>query len=675
MRLITKNGELDLPLDFTFEIEKTSTFFSSDGEQSIPVTLPATPRNLSALGQPLRLAGSRSALTRVDAVLHAGVIQRAGQLIISGASRDGITASLAINESDFYSKFSEVSIRELFSEHVRSEYTSASSWVDYFNGIIAGTTEDDEITLMPVLVEKNDITYLVLNDPDPSSGTTPQKLKWMERTISVGGSSEKVPDGYGVTPFIFLRAFISLMFSKMGFTVRSSMFDDDFFKEVVLLNNCADTICGGTLNYADIVPSCTVGEFLELLENKFNVYAFVSSETNVVDLASMDVKVTGVPDIDMSGQLDMNGEFKVDFGEREEIVTSSDTSLEGAEPPEENLATMARKYPVITSLDETAFRQDSRHYSTMLRLATGEYYRTETVVETGEYRVTRIGTNYFRHERNVDGKTREVTAGDIIPPMVIYNRSGEWNDLLLAPYIGARKHRHTSFNNEAMDEDQDVLFAFDAGLAVVDSFRTPSYRLATTQSYNNVGNKWHDGDLTPESLFERFFKDFGNLLLNCTTTLTAKVDLTPAQIQTFNMGRLKMLDGVLLLPKTINYTVGADIRCGESSFLVLKKHSDDIEESEIQFSRQYYTWEFTSSIDEDYDDLEEHYAIVEHTWLEDSGGDKEYIYLDPPTSEGVKAYFFKRTAHFRCTNEYGTDLHEEDREVDCWYESVPISSL
>ena len=55
MRLITKNGELDLPEDFSFEIEKCSTFFSSDGEQSIPVTLPATPRNLAALGRPLRL--------------------------------------------------------------------------------------------------------------------------------------------------------------------------------------------------------------------------------------------------------------------------------------------------------------------------------------------------------------------------------------------------------------------------------------------------------------------------------------------------------------------------------------------------------------------------------------------------------------------------------------------
>ena len=33
MRLITKNGDLDLPEDVSFESETSSSFFSSEGEQ------------------------------------------------------------------------------------------------------------------------------------------------------------------------------------------------------------------------------------------------------------------------------------------------------------------------------------------------------------------------------------------------------------------------------------------------------------------------------------------------------------------------------------------------------------------------------------------------------------------------------------------------------------------
>ena len=651
MRLITKNGELDLPEDFSFEIEKCSTFFSSEGEQSIPVTLPATPRNLAALGQPLRMAGSRSALTRVDAVLHAGVMQRHGQLVISGASRDGITASLALGESDLYTKYSDMSVRELFAGHKRTEYSTVEGWVGYFNKVIAGEAEEDELTLMPVLVDKNDDRYIILNEPEQTSDTSPQELKWMARVISSGDNAEQVPEGYGLTPFIYLRTFIGLLFEKMGLKIGSSAFDDTFFDSVVLLNNCADTICAGSLSYEDLVPSCTVGELLELLEAKFNVYLFVNNETATADLLCMDIKVSGVPDLDISAQLDSMDGIKLDFGERERIVLSSDTSLEGAEPPEDNLKVFHDKYPVVSSLDEDEMHR-IRHYSVVLRLATGEYFMVERSLETTSYNQKRIGSNYFARDRQNTEKSGEITAEDVLPPMVMYQRGAdEYNDLILAPYIGSRAHRHTSYNSSSMDEDQAVIFAFDAGEAVVDSYHKPSYRIATTQAYNNIGSKWHDGDLTPESLF----------------------DFTPGQLLSLNMGRLKLLDGVPLLPKTVRYSVGAGVVCGESEFLVVKEYSDDVQDEDPVFSPQLYTWQFCSSLQDVLEELEQVHAIVEYDW--NDGLQDEFIYLPPPTADGQRGYDFTRTAHFRCTNQYGTDLYEVDREIDCWYESVPIERL
>ena len=597
-------------------------------------------------------------------------MQRHGQLVISGASRDGITASLALGESDLYTKYSEMSVRELFAGHKRTEYSTVEGWVGYFNKVIAGLAEEDELTLMPVLVDKNDDRYIILNEPEQTSDTSPQELKWMARVISSGDNAEQVPEGYGITPFLYFRAFITLLFEKMGLKIGTSAFDDTFFDSVVLLNNCADTICAGSLSYEDLVPSCTVGELLELLEAKFNVYLFVNNETATADLLCMDIKVSGVPDLDISAQLDSMDGIKLDFGERERIVLSSDTSLEGAAPPEDNLKVFHDKYPVVSSLDEDEMHR-IRHYSVVLRLATGEYYMVERSLETTSYNQKRIGSNYFTRDRQNTEKSRVITAEDVLPPMVMYQRGAdEYNDLILAPYIGSRAHRHTSYNSSSMDEDQAVIFAFDAGEAVVDSYHAPSYRLATTQAYNNIGIQWRTGDLTPESLFSRFFSGINDVLSNCISTVTAKVDFTPGQLLAMNMGRLKLLDGVLLLPKTVRYNVGRGVSCGLSKFLIVKDYLDDVQEENIEFGEQLYTWQFRSRLVEALEDLEQTHAIVEYEWSD--GLSDEFIYIPPPSADNVTDYHFTRTAHFRCTNEHGTDLYEADRDIDCWYESVPI---
>ena len=327
----------------------------------------------------------------------------------------------------------------------------------------------------------------------------------------------------------------------------------------------------------------------------------------------------------------------------------------------------------MSSLNEDEMHR-IRHYSVVLRLATGEYFMVERSLETTSYNQKRIGSNYFARDRQNTEKSRDITAEDVLPPMVMYQRGAdEYNDLILAPYIGSRAHRHTSYNSSSMDEDQAVIFAFDAGEAVVDSYHKPSYRIATTQAYNNIGSKWHDGDLTPESLFDRFFSGMNNILINCISTLTAKVDFTPGQLLSLNMGRLKLLDGVPLLPKSVRYTVGREVTCGESEFLVVKGYSDDIVEESLQFAQQLYSWQFKSTLVDELEDLEQSYAIVESEWSD--GLEDEYIYIPPPTEDGQTAYHFTRMAHFKCTNQYGTDLYEVDRDIDCWYESVPIDEL
>ena len=82
MKLTTNNGELDLPIDFSFEVELNNPFFSDEGDATIPATIPATPNNLKVLDNIHRVDRANRFLKTVPATLMAGAIQKHGQLII-----------------------------------------------------------------------------------------------------------------------------------------------------------------------------------------------------------------------------------------------------------------------------------------------------------------------------------------------------------------------------------------------------------------------------------------------------------------------------------------------------------------------------------------------------------------------------------------------------------------
>ena len=123
MKLTTHNGELDLPVDFSFEVELNNPFFSDEGDSTIPATIPATPNNLKVLDNIHRVDRADRFLKTTPATLMAGVIQKHGQLIIDTLSiKNGIAVSLAIENSDVYSQYKSKSLKEIFASKVRDEW-------------------------------------------------------------------------------------------------------------------------------------------------------------------------------------------------------------------------------------------------------------------------------------------------------------------------------------------------------------------------------------------------------------------------------------------------------------------------------------------------------------------------------------------------------------------------
>ena len=76
MRLITEQGELTLPEDFSFEVEQNSAFFSENGAATVGATIPATGEDLARLGFPTRVARSTKHINTFPAILQHGIYQK-----------------------------------------------------------------------------------------------------------------------------------------------------------------------------------------------------------------------------------------------------------------------------------------------------------------------------------------------------------------------------------------------------------------------------------------------------------------------------------------------------------------------------------------------------------------------------------------------------------------------
>jgi hypothetical protein len=82
MEILVDGQALDIPKDFSLELELNNPFFSEDGSQSLPVTLPYTSHNLSLLDNPQSITRTKKILTDRSATVRDGIFQQTARLVV-----------------------------------------------------------------------------------------------------------------------------------------------------------------------------------------------------------------------------------------------------------------------------------------------------------------------------------------------------------------------------------------------------------------------------------------------------------------------------------------------------------------------------------------------------------------------------------------------------------------
>ena len=669
MKLHINNGELTLPRDFSFEIVQNSAFFSGDGTTSIPATIPATPADQAKLGWPARLGRKDRYVNAYPVMLEHGIFQKRGTLVVDSATEHGITCSIALENSDLYAKFKDKEIKDLMADEVLTNYNTAHDWGLYFQTVYI-LNGANGFCVFPVAVEKDDDGYQMNNEPLIESGHPIWSLNYAAREVREGDVYVAVPEGYGISPFFFLYEAIRRIIKKCGFTLTANCFQtDNRLKNLVLVHNCSDAICSGTVHVADLLPSCKVGEFLTWLQKKFNAVVDVNSSTMKAQVVLMESILSGTPDMDISSK--RLGDMTYQYSPSSRVILKSDTSLDGAKPAAETLEALIEKYGSCADVTEQQFNTyGSMPDGLVRRKSTGDYYIIKRDVAHGHwnpvYVKERVGSSYFTYDRHNSDQSVDENAADKIPPMVF--QSG-----MLMPYIGDRVNCRTGINNQEENTDQDIIVVDYGGMAAAGT-----YRYGTTQAADDSGAvRSGKYEIFGQSLYDQYWHLFNKMLRNNLVAVNSNLILTIKDILQYDLYKLKHMDGQLLIPKSLQYEVGREIRCMDAAFYLVRTFSDGVDDQDSVMPATQYRWQINlSELYEIEDQARRDYGmpevIVEYADDDPYRGDLPPVYLPAPTALGQITYKIQRRVYVQVKNPLGGIEASWHDSYWQWFDSVAI---
>lgn len=318
MRIISVNGEFDLPAGFTLNITAFNQMFNSEGEQSVPVTLPPSPKNLSILRFPNRVDSFYKPLPEISVDVIDDVFMRPARMAVHSANEtDGISCTIYFSEASFYALIDEKTMQDValdvfegtgttHADKVQSLITLLKS--EYLNqaseiySVFPVQTEQSitrkwEYTINSNIVEHSETFNLVLNGFEtaygyPFNNTTDKQVmldKFMGEVTQehiIDSVAIPVDAGYGMTAFVNVFYFFQKMFTQFEYS-----FDDNQVRnhingvggKLVMLNNVADAIYDAKLDLNQLVPAMTLKDFLKKMAVYLGGVWFVDEFTKKVE--------------------------------------------------------------------------------------------------------------------------------------------------------------------------------------------------------------------------------------------------------------------------------------------------------------------------------------------------------------------------------------------------------
>lgn len=530
--------EFQLPADFRPELSRTNPFLSDEGSQSVPLTLPASDHNLKIIGYSYRTTSAKRPIYKFPVFMADGVIWMRGTLRIEQIhKKEGINCTFYTNEGQLYEKIKDYQLKDLNWPKYTGEGSDITAkaryWMNKFLEIMGNTNNTNSdycvfsATTDYVFVTNYERQYddtLIINQYSQPNDTILFEAR-NERKYKDGygenATEYTVPVGYGVTPFLRLGYILRHIFEYFGYKLSVNIFDEEIsFKQICLLNNVADAIVSGVLDYGQLIPqTLSVEDLIKNVRKKFSVEFIEINGTIFVK--------TWNQILSMSADLDLSKYIRNDIT----WITQDKESIQ-------------IEYESTYSFDSEALNVPLKHASI-------------------------AGTE------SVDLSTDDKIPFNQIALLYYYPHLGSVH-YLSAPYIGQITHKNSELvltgSTEAEKEDtnnMDLMFCFSIpSVQLVTGLRL-QYYAGTIWSYDNNNETWGTlslvanevvGDVNPttkgsDNIYNKLYLSRDKMLQNANQQIIYEASIPSYTIANMDISNPKIIKGQIILIERIDYVL------------------------------------------------------------------------------------------------------------------------
>lgn len=575
MKIVHSSGQAyDLPANFMVEMTRTNPFFHKMGEQSLPCSLPPTSRNMHLLGQPANIGNKNKIEGRIDVTIESGsFFMKARQAVLTAKRNEPIETSFYLNEGAFYERIENLTLKEIFKDK-SVEFSNVDSAISFMQTLLS--QHDERFSCFSVITNNRELNALYYGD-------NPWFVNTTDRTEVIDGKSIFIPKGMFITPFVKVRHVLQEISTYLGYTLDASFMDNAPFKDMVFLNNNADTIITGRIDYVDIVPEISVSDFFDVIR-KFCCEIIPDEVNKRLRIIHFNDVLNAIPESDLTKKI--TGELVMSYhgNYKQLLLTSNVLNIPEDAAPFSNTGIGVNIKKNSPNLYDLSVKYPTGHISDKYGYIYRIGYRGESVI------TEKIGTlhcNYYSGDQLVN---EEKKFPDYLVEIYMADRS--------YPYVGQTRYLRTSLvfddsgENEKVENSNSDLLPAMLCLYFYDSTR--KYNIGTIHNKDLNGNKLWDFTLAyngSEGIYEKFWRQYDNLLRNALLEVRGEFYLDESDKMMLSSYRNVIVNSQKLIPSEIKYIPGV-MTPQECSFLTTNLQSPISSAKSIQelFTTEEYKW-------------------------------------------------------------------------------------
>ncbi len=544
------------------DFERTNLFFNEYGEHSVPLNLPPTPLNSRLAGYADDMAKATKAKDVMCTVSDGAFYAQARQSFLSGKRKSEISSSFYLNEGSFLSKLAAVKVTDVFGTETIPGITTVDEGIEFCRSLLSN--EHPQYAIAPYFVDLdserrmvNQLNYYDASGNYASGGTIDFYNAWA-RSETVDDATIALSPGYYMTPFIRAYFVLERVLQYFGYELEENFFGTTTpFKEMVFIPTTTDTLVNGDIRIAHLVPDCYCNTLLDLFRKKFCCEFIPDEIAGKIAIKFFRDTIQGAPSHDLSSVA--TSEPSIEYPEYKQLKLASSSNVGDADLFD-STAEILMKYPEAYVDAQGRYVRTGYTQSSVVTQVVGaenQPYSIEGDLEEYDVEVP-------------DCSFSMVTLGD-------FAQTSGRNNLLTRttriPYIGDGQTLNSTLVVGSSDEESTD--SNDTKAKTTEQMPILSFVYFNKISWltNHTGEGAWDYSLLysgQHGIFEKFYRDFDNLLRNSLHPVKVDLLLSPTQKMEINAQDKIVINGQHLLINKLCYTIGGTNKPVQSELLTTR---------------------------------------------------------------------------------------------------------